>query len=73
MYSDQFCHWSYGSFINPEFPEMIKTKLLPQKTHTLSSKQVMRILKLISRSCYLDLPYSHNQFTRKRVEAGGEN
>ena len=42
--------------------------------HTLSRKQMVKILKLIKQSCYFKLtPNSHNQLTRKCVAAGRAN
>ena len=42
--------------------------------HTLSSKQMVKILKLIKLSCCCKLtPNSHNQLTRKCVASGRAN
>ena len=53
--------------VNPLTPKSDQPVTSPYNIHTLSSKQVMRILKIIRQS-YLDLTqYVRCQFTRKCV------
>ena len=60
--------------LNPLTPRSDYHVTSPNSTHTLSSKQVMRTLKFMGKSCHLDLtPNFPTYFTRKCVAARGEN